>query len=294
MSPIDLLKLAVLGLAGIIPFLLIGFACLYVYTLVHDQITPFDDKAELRRGNIAAALSRGGAYLGILIALVGSLTEPNNTYQGELGMFAADGLIATLFFIGAGYAFDYVILHKIDNADQLAAGNKSAGFVEGCGYIAQGVVLSAAFSGGGQEFWPGILSAILFGALGLVTISVVYVLYGLAWKRRAGCWIDQEIANGNLAAGIDAGSLVLAMSITLWFSISGDFTGWTDDIASYFVAALSSIAAVSIGRSLSGLTFARNMGKTQGGTHHSNPAKAIITALVSVGCAFIAGLVTFT
>lgn len=282
-----------IGLVGILPHLATGLLLLFAYRLIHDWITPFNDKEQLQGGNIAASLSRGGAYLGILIAQVGSLFHKEGNYWLELGMFVADGVIATVMFTVAAYVLDYFILRKVNNYEQLAAGNKAAGVVECCGYVSLGIIMAAAFTGGGQEFWPGIGSAALFSAVGLMTVVTIYALYGLWWKRRAQCWIDEEVGRGNLAAAIDAGLLMVAMSITLAFSISGDFTGWFDDIVSYAVAAVSSVVAVSIGRTASALLLAHGASKTKSGTHHSNSAKATITGLATIGAAFIAGVVTF-
>jgi len=104
--------------------------------------------------------------------------------------------------------------------------------------------------------------------------------------------VDTLIAQGNMAAALDAGSLLFSVSVTLWFSISGDFTGWGEDLASYAVAAVSSIVAVSIARGLAVLLLARGLSVTGGG-YHGNVAKSAIVGLVSVGAGLVAGLVTF-
>jgi len=289
-------EMLVRGLLGILPHLVLAFLVLLpLFKLVHDKITPIDDDAALRAGNAAAGINRGGAYAGFLIAMSGSLILSEETsYLSDLGMFLLDGVIALGVFAAAHYAFDWVILKKVNNARAILGGNVAVAIVELCAYLSLGLIMSASFSGGGQSIWAGMASAVLFSAIGLGTLMGVYAAYDAGWRWRRHCDVDKQIGDGNVAAAIDAGSLMLAMSITLWFSISGDFTGWWNDIASFAVAALSSILAVSIGRGLAVLVLARGLGSTGSGLHHGNVAKSAIVGLSAIGAGLVAGLVTFT
>lgn len=284
--------MALRGLVGILPYLAVAFALLFAFKVLHDWITPIDDDREVRHGNIAAGINRGAAYLGFLVAMSGSLIQSEQNYWDDLGMFALDGVIAFGVFAAGHYAFDWVILKKVNNATAIRGGNVAVAVTELCAYLALGLVTSASFSGGGQGLWAGMASAVVFSFVGLATLVAVYAVYMVAWRNRRGYDIDSLIAQGNTAAALDAGSLLFAISVTLWFSISGDFTGWGEDLLSYAVAAVSSIVAVSIARGLAILLLARGLSVTGRG-HHSNAAKSAIVGLVSVGAGLVAGLVTF-
>lgn len=291
----DYVEMLVRGLVGILPHLLLAFLVLLpLFKWVHDKITPIDDDVALKAGNAAAGINRGGAYAGFLIAMSGSLIlseEPS--YLHDLLMFLLDGVIALGVFAVAHYAFDWIILKKVNNASAILDGNVAVAFVELCAYLSLGLIMSASFSGGGQDIVMGVASAILFSAIGLATLMGVYAVYNVGWRLRR-CDVDKQIGDGNVAAAIDAGSLMLAMSITLWFSIAGDFTGWANDIVSFAVAALSSILAVSIGRGLAVAMLVRGFGSTKGGLHHGNVAKSAIVGLSAIGAGLVAGLVTFS
>lgn len=259
------------GLVGILPYLLIAFGLLLpLFKLVHDWITPIDDDQALKDGNPAAGTNRGGAYLGFLVAMSGSLIlSEESSYLRDLTMFLLDGFIALGVFAVAHYVFDWTMLKKVNNARSILAGNGAVARAELCAYVSLGLIMSASFSGGGQGVLAGMANAILFSAIGIAVLVGVYTVYDILWRWRENCDIDKQIGDGNMAAATDAGSLMLAMSITLWFSISGDFTGWWNDIASFAVAALSSVLAVSIGRGLAVLVLTRGLSSTKSGEHHA-------------------------
>ena len=289
----EFVETAARGLVGILPYLLVAFALLLAFKAVHDWITPIDDNEALKEGNVAAGINRGGAYLGFLVAMSGSLILSKEGYLTDLGMFLLDGVIALAVFAAAHYAFDWIILKKVNNATAIRGGNVAVAVVELCAYLALGLITSASFSGGGQGLLAGMASAILFSAIGLATLVTVYAVYVTVWQWRVGCDIDMQVGANNYAAALDAGSLLVAISITLWFSISGDFTGWGTDLLSYAVAAASSVVAVSIARGLAVKVLARGLPVTKDGAHHGNAAKSAIVGLASIGAGLIAGLVTF-
>jgi uncharacterized membrane protein YjfL (UPF0719 family) len=285
MSPIEL---ATRGFVGIVPYIAAAFVLLFIFKLVHDLITPFKDHEELVRGNAAAGINRGGAYLGFLIAASGSLILSEHTYLVDLGMFMLDGVVAVVVFALAYYAFDHVILWKVNNSEAIQQGNKAVAVLEACAYVALGLIMSASFSGGGQSVLMGLASAVLFSAIGLGTLMAVYVMYDVLRRLFGSYNIDKRVGQGSMTAAIDAGTLLLAVSITLWFSISGDFTGWGSDLLSYAVAAAASIVAVSMGRVIALMTLARGLQRSD-----DNVARASIVGFVSIGIGFLAGLVTF-
>ena len=53
--------------------LLAGFAMLAAFAFVYLHVTPFDEIALIRRGNVAAALSFAGALIGFCLTLASSI-----------------------------------------------------------------------------------------------------------------------------------------------------------------------------------------------------------------------------
>lgn len=270
-------------------------ALLFVYKAVHDKITPYDDCDEMRKGNTAAAVSRGGAYLGVAIAAMGSLIggASAESLGYALGMFVVNGVFALIVVTTAVVVFDRIIVWGEKNHKRISEGNLAVGILEGSSYIAIGVITSASFSGGGLAFWPGMLSALVFSATGILTLALIYLVYNLFWKKVQGCAIDRQVADGNVAAAIDAGTLLIAMSITLWFSISGDFTGWVNDFIWYGMAVATSTLVVPVARLLASRLLASGLEAPGRGQHHSNPTKSVVVGAVAIGAGFMLGVVQF-
>lgn len=277
----------------IFPYLGAAFVLLFVYKVIHDRLTPFDDYAEMERGNAAAALTRNGAYLGVLVAMSGSLIMSDQSYVNDLLMFLLDGVVAVAVFTVASHVFDWIIVFRVSNYAQIQQGNLAVALVEACAYTALGIIMSASFSGEGAGLVTGLLSAVLFSAIGVATLSAIYWTYAVYWGRRNARRIDDEVGAGHMKAAIDCGSLLLAMSITLWFSISGDFNGWANDIKSYVVAAGASVIAVAISRVFARILLSRHTDPFTEDGSGGNVAKSTTIGMVSIGTAFVVGLVTF-
>ena len=121
---------------GVAPFVLATFGLLVVYKLVHDRVTAYDDDAMITGGTTAAGLSRAGGYIGVVLAMAGSLINSPNSYFADLGMFALDGVVAIFVFVMASFAIDWVVLPSIDNEIEISGGNTAVGLVEAAAYTA--------------------------------------------------------------------------------------------------------------------------------------------------------------
>lgn len=291
-------KSLLMGFVGILPFIAVAFVLWLIYQFIHDRLTHYDDVAEIKSDNVAAGINRAGAFLGVGIAASGSLIGNDRSFGEMLLWFFVDGLAAIVVFTIAAFAVDAVFLPRIRNADHILAGNKAVGVVEAAAYIGIGIITCASFSGGGQDVWPGLLSATLFSYLGLGLVVGAFALFCLAYRALYKCDVREQIKHGNVAMAIEVGGVLLAMSVTLWFSISGDFTGWLNDIAYFFIAAISSMASVSLAWFLSGRLLSRTPSivkdeQTGRGIHQRNIAAAIIKMGAMGAFGLVAGLVTF-
>jgi uncharacterized membrane protein YjfL (UPF0719 family) len=226
------------GFLEALPFLGIGSVLLFLFYKINDWITPFKDLEEIQSGNQAAAISVGAAYIGAGLSMLGSLIYSTESYWVDVMIFVIDGVLIIAVFSLSVYCFDWVILRKVNNLQEIKGGNKAVAFVEGCAKIALGLILCAAFSGGDTTFWTGIASAGTFSIIGTLTLLLVYFGYDqLATKGI----LDLKLKQKNMAAAYDAGTLLFAAGICLWFSISGDFMGWLIGITTYLMATILSI-----------------------------------------------------
>lgn len=267
-----------------LPFLGIAAVLMLIFRVVFDKLTPYNDRQVAKSGNKAARLTRRGAYLGYIVAIAGSLIMSKQPYKADLMMFALDGVVALAVFVVMYFAADLVILQRINNATEIEKGNVAVATVEFCAYLALGVVMNASFAGGGdRSVASGMLNAALFSAVGLLTVMAVYTVYTIGWSLR-GCGLDNQVRLGNRAAAVEAGSLLVAVSVALWGSIIGDFTGWANDLKTYAIAMIYGVVAVSTGRLFASLVLTRNMGRTRRGKHHGSMRKAKIVGLTSIVC----------
>jgi uncharacterized membrane protein YjfL (UPF0719 family) len=283
------------GLGETLPLLGISLVLLLVYRIVHDRITRFDDSEQVSRGNAAVAVSRGGAYLGILVAQLGTFVLNDVDNFGErLRNHAINGAVALVVFTAATYVIDWFVLRKANNQDDLAAGNLSVAAVEFGSYVSLGAIMAAAFGGDdpGVSFAIGLLNAVVFSFVGLFSLMLVYTAYVKLWQVRTKVHIDSEIDNHNVAAGIDAGSLLLSVGFVLACSIAGDHVSWSDDLITYGLAAVVAVVSITIARAAT-LLFLPSVLRTAGGhngtVHHENVAQSFIVALASIGFSAIIG-----
>ena len=139
---------------------------------------------------------------------------------GALGivLLTAVALLSCRFFLG---------LHV---RDQLDAHNVAAAVVVAGVYIATSLTYSGALDGEGGGF--GIL--LLFFVLGqLALLGMTYVFRWLTGYDDV-----QEIASGNLAAGLALAGLLIALGIIVGQAASGTYTGLTDSLVSFLRALL--------------------------------------------------------
>lgn len=286
--------LALLGFLGIFPYLLIELGLLYGFKKIHDRITRYDDDAEVRQGNLAAGIGRGGMYLGLVLAMNGSLLTMQFDYLSDLLWFALDGLWAVVAMTLASLVLDKVVLPRIDNRKEIGEGNLAVAVVEAAGYIGLGFIMLTSLAGGGAATWfQDFMSGLVFAVLGLGALMSVYGLFVLAYKLVRGYKVSDEIAGGNVAIAIEVAGVLLGMSLVLGFSIIGNFQGWFQDILAFVIAALSGVLMVAVGQVVSRYLFVRGGTLLPDGGHAANVASASINALLLVAIGSTVGLAIF-
>jgi len=72
------MELVSLSLAGLPSFLLyfgLGVAAFVAFFVIYGAVTPYDELALIREGNVAAAISLGGAVLGFMLPLASAIAH---------------------------------------------------------------------------------------------------------------------------------------------------------------------------------------------------------------------------
>lgn len=242
------------GLGHAVAYVIVGIFFVWLAKRVDDWRTKeFDDDTHIDDGNIAVGLRRAGLYLGIAIALSGALGGVSKGFLLDIIQLLIDGLIIIGFMFSSRFINDFFMLGHINNDEECIkvfqqpdgsklVGNTAVGMVEAGMYIATGFILNGSLSGAGGTFFQGIASAILFFIVGQITLLIFGLLYELITPFN----VRDEIKNNNLAAGIGLGGLLTALGIILMSSVSGPFTGWGSDLASFAIYAFFGIVMLLI------------------------------------------------
>ena len=237
-------------------YVIVGIFFIWLAKRVDDWRTKdFDDDDHIDDGNIAVGLRRGGLYLGIAVALSGAMGGSSNGFFLDIIQLLIDGLIIAGFMFSSRFINDLFMLGHINNDEECikifqqpdgreVVGNTAVGMVEAGMYIATGFILNGSLSGSGGTFFQGIVSAVLFFIVGQITL----LLFGLLYELITPFNVRNEIKNNNLAAGIGLGGILMALGIILMSSISGPFTGWTNDLAGFGIYAFFGIVMLLIFR----------------------------------------------
>jgi uncharacterized membrane protein YjfL (UPF0719 family) len=235
---------------------IIGLFFIWLVKIIDDWRTKdFDDDTHIDDGNIAIGLRRAGLYLGVAIAVSGTLSSTSNGFFLDLVQLLIDGLIIVGFMFCSRFINDFIMLNHINNDEECIkkfyladgnelTGNTAVGVVEAGMYIATGFILNGSFAGSGGTFFQGIASAVLFFILGQITL----LFFGFLYENITPFNVRDEIKKNNLAAGIGLGGILMALGIILKSSIAGPFTGWLNDIAGFGMYACFGIVMLLIFR----------------------------------------------
>jgi putative membrane protein len=118
--------------------LLSGCVLLAVFFAIYTWITPFDEIALIREGNMAAALSLAGAIIGFCLTLASSILH-SESYEVFLIWSAGAMVVQTV-----GYAAITRMLPQMDGA--IEHNNAAMGALMGLASLALGIINAACLS----------------------------------------------------------------------------------------------------------------------------------------------------
>ena len=221
-------------------YVALGLAMLTVAKYARDIVTPYRiDEQVTKSRNLGVSLRLSGYLVGVILVFLGALYQPFllSTQEG-LGFnadFGEDVLEVFVYTLVGIVALNVVriivnrlVLYKFDIEKQIVEGkNVGAGAVEFGTYIATGLLIGGAVSGEGG----GADVALAFFGMGLV----VLILFALFYQLTTPFDIHSQIEGDNTAVGIALGSNLVAMGLVIFKAVFGNFDGWNQALASFFV-----------------------------------------------------------
>lgn len=254
-------------------YIVLVIVFLFLSKKIADAITRFDDDAQISQNeNLAIALRRFGIFVGICIALQ-ALNMTASTYR-DIGLFAFYALLVVVIFFAAHFINDFIIIPRACNNELVKAGNVPTGLIEAGAFIATGILVNGAFSG--DE--GGILSAAVFFFLGQVVMIAAIYIHEKIYRFH----VTQCVQDNNLSAGVAVAGLLVAYSIILRASITGDFTGWVPSLTAFAVSAVTGMIALIIFERIAALIF---LPKTSIGDaiRDGNTAAVVLVQAITIG-----------
>ncbi len=178
-------------------------------------------------GNTAVAIQRLGYIFGCSLAAFSAMEKVSiGGFSQTLWQIFAATSVASIFVLVASFVNDNLITWGIDDNKEIGKGNMSVAIVDASASIATGFITAASFSGSGPWYSP--LVFFIVGQIALIISAKVFIHYAeveLAW-----------LENGNTAAGISLGGMIIATGITLRNAISGPFAGWWEDLVAVAIS----------------------------------------------------------
>ncbi len=215
---------ASLGHSGLL--VLVALVVLIVAKVAVDRITPFDDAQEVEgENNLAAALSRAGIYVAIVIGMLGALAGTGDLpMMEEATWFAIDGAVVAAAAILGQWVLRRILLPGVRLREAVASQNVAVGTVEFAISVATGLVAFGSFAGPGGTY----AVALGFVGIGILALGATVLILDRVYGGRV-----KDVRDGNVPAGILLAGQVVSCGIILEMAINGPSEGWAYDLMNF-------------------------------------------------------------
>lgn len=265
--------------------LLAGFFALFLIgKLVNDLLhREYKLNYELTtRDNSALALAMAGYYMGLVMAIGGSLAGPSQGLVNDLIDLAVYGPLAIVLLNISWYICDKLILFGFKISDELIRDqNQGAGAVSAGMSIANGFIIFGSLQGEGG----GLVTAVVFWALG----QVVLILAGLVYNLITPYSVLEQIEKDNQAAGVSFGGALAGVGGVIGLAAQVDFVSWEQSLFEYLAFAALGLVLLPVVRTLTDkiLLPGVKLSDEIAGQEKPNLGAAYIEAMSYVAAAFI-------
>ena len=226
-AQIDLLLTGAVYLVAIFVLFLIGKL---VYDLLHRRYKLAVELFE--NDNFALSLAVVGYYLGLVFALGGALVGESDGLVNDLINIAIYGGLAIVLLNLSAFLNNAVVLPRFEMEKEIVDDqNAGTGAIEAGNHIANGLIIAGAITGEGG----GIIATLVFWGLGQLVLLLAARLYNMTTSFD----LHAELERDNVAVGVAFAGLLVGLGNLVREAITGDFTGWREDLTSFaiFIAA---------------------------------------------------------
>ncbi len=182
--------------------------------------------------NKAAAVALGGFLLGVINVIIPVLTGPSHSFWADVRATAAYGIGGIVAMAITGLIFKQA--DGVHLQQQIAAGNLAAGIISASIHLASSQIVAGALTGDGGSIAP----TIVFWAAGVAAMIVISYLFRLLTPYN-----DHDlIRDGNVAAALGSGGLIVAIGMMVGYAVSGTFVGYAESFRSFGLLLLAVVA----------------------------------------------------
>ncbi len=207
------------GIYFIYTLIYIFFAVVLKLVLNFRAAKHYNTDDMIRGGNIAVGLRRGGAQLGLAIAMMGVMASGNaETLIKDLTTTAIYGALATIFIVSSLVVTDKLVLPKIENMQALKDNNIAVGMIEFGMLVATGIIAYSSIYGEGG----GLLSSVAYFIGGQLTLVALILAYEFLAHRKSN--LLSMVKNNNVACGVYLSGKLVAYALILKSAIVGNVT----------------------------------------------------------------------
>lgn len=243
-----------------------------------------DDDFEVRdNNNFSIGIRRAGLYLGGMIAMAGVLTGASQGFVNDVVALAAYGVLSYALLFIARMVNDAIILHGLNNDDECKNCNTAVGVVEFGNYIATGLIINGCVSGSGGGMLQGIISTVVFFGIGQVVLLALSSIYEALTPFEC----LKEIGSNNTAASVMLAGKTIALGFILRSSVAGTSLGWSADIRSFAVSAVTGIILLLVFNKIIDKLFLPKTDLNIEIERDRNVAAVIVTQVATIGFAII-------
>ena len=197
-----------------------------VYDLIHKKINVKSELVE--KDNFAFSIAHTGYLAGLLLAIGSSIVGPSNGIVNDFIDMGIYGGISIILLNLSIIICDKVILYKFSVYKEIIEDrNEGTGVVEAAVAIASGLIIFGAVSGESDGVVHGVLTAVVFWAVGQVALILTSVIYNLTLSYN----VFDEIEKDNVAVGVAFSGVLIAIANLIRFAVSGDFISWGESFS---------------------------------------------------------------
>ncbi len=236
-----LLDNLITGAVILVAFFGIFFIGKVVNDLLHREYKLKEELVE--KDNAAVALTVTGHYLGLVLAIGGSIVGPHVDIVSDLLDLVIYGILGIVLLNISWFICDKIMLRHFRVSDELIRDrNQGTGAVIAGMNIASGFIIFGAIQGQGGSIY----TAMVYWALG----QLVLILGGLIFNGITPYDIHKEIEKDNVAVGVGFGGALIAIGATIGLSAKYDFYSWRESLTEFLIYAVIGLVLLPVVRFL--------------------------------------------